>query len=63
MEVLIAIAVIFVLLFCLGISTEIIIKIAVGIVCLMILFMAVVFVYASVVMICGKKSEWLFQRS
>ena len=60
MEVLIAIAVIFVLLFCLGISTEIIIKIAVGIVCLMILFMAVVFIYASVIMICGKKVNGFF---
>lgn len=60
MEFLIGIAVIFILLLCMGVSIEVIIQLAIGIICLFIAFMAAVFIYATVVLVTGKKVIGVF---
>lgn len=56
MELLLGIAVIFILLLCLGASVELIISVALGIIGLFIVFMALIFIYAFVVMIASRKT-------
>lgn len=63
MELLIGIAIIFVLLLCLGVSTEVIVQIAIGIICLFVVFMAGVFIYATIILLSGKKKKGVFLRS
>ncbi len=63
MEILIGIAVIFVLLFCLGASLELIFQIAVALICLFILFMAAVFIYAFIILLTGKRVKGVFMES
>lgn len=63
MEILIGIAVIYILLFCLGVSLELIFQITVAIICFFVLFMAVVFVYAFIILITGKRVKGVFTDS
>ncbi len=62
MELLIGLAVIFILMLCLGVSTEIIITVALGIALLFILFMTFVFVYATVILASSKKARGYYSR-
>lgn len=62
MELLIGIAVVFILLLCLGVSLEIIFQIAIGIICLFVIFMAGVFVYATIILITGKRVKGVYVR-
>lgn len=63
MELLIGIAVIFLLLFCLGASTKLMIEIAIGMICLFVLFMVGVFVYATIILVTGKGTKGIFTRT
>ncbi len=62
MEFLIGIAVIFILMFCLGVKPEIIITIAIGIVMLFIVFMGLIFAYACIIMAMSKKDKGFYKR-
>lgn len=63
MDIVIGIIVVFILLLCLGASLELIAMIALGIIMLFIVFMLVVFVYASVVLLIGKRTKGFYIRS
>lgn len=63
MEILIGIAVIFILMLCLGTGIELIVTVALGFLGLFILFMAVIFLYAFIVMIKSEKTTGSFTRS
>lgn len=63
MELLIGIAVVFILLLCLGASLELIATIALGCLGLFILFMTGIFVYAFIVMIMSRRASGVFVRS
>ncbi len=60
MELLIGIVVLFILMLCLGLSIEVIIQVAIGIICLFVLFMSVVFLYATVILVTGEKKKGVF---
>lgn len=60
MEFIIGIAIVFILLLCLGASMELIISVALGIIGLFIVFMTLVFVYAFAVMLASRKSTGVF---
>lgn len=62
MELLIGIAVIFVLLLCLGVGVEIIIQLALCCVGLFIVFMTAVFIYSAVILLLCKKSNGRYVR-
>ena len=63
MDILIGIVVVFILLLCLGASLELIAMIALGIIMLFIVFMLAVFVYASIVLLVGKRTKGFYIRS
>lgn len=63
MEILIGIVIIFILFLCLGASLEFIAMIALGIIVLFTVFMLAVFVYASIILLNGKRSRGFFVRS
>ncbi len=63
MELLIGIAIIFLLLFCLGASVQLIIEIAIGIIFLFVVFMFGVFVYSTIMLVTGKRTKGVYTRA
>lgn len=63
MELIVGIIIIFILLFCLGASINTMITVALGIVCLFIVFMTAVFIYATIILLTGKRTKGIFTRA